>query len=152
MWCDDFDMDLPRVLPEARALVGDLVDVRLLTHCHAQPINCPSAWNTSLGTTSFFALDREPRWEMPRHYYAPDPLVPCTFWELLRDEWSHQSVVLVDGRVLWRPDHLEGQFQRIMYDLRGWCTYRTIARDKQVCLRSIERACKLLRLAVSSPT
>ena len=33
-WSDDFDMDLPKIIPEARERLGKYADLELVTHGH----------------------------------------------------------------------------------------------------------------------
>lgn len=42
----------------------------------------------------------------------------CTFAEVIRDEWVHGAVVVVNGRFVWQPP--ERLMLRLMFDLRGW--------------------------------
>jgi hypothetical protein len=55
-WSDDFDMDLPKVIPDAKAALGDVADLELVTHGHTTHgrLNHPSCWNHSLGLVAWF--------------------------------------------------------------------------------------------------
>lgn len=46
-WADDFDMDLPRIIPRLDDVLGDTAGVRLWTHGHTSHgrLNHPSVWN-----------------------------------------------------------------------------------------------------------
>lgn len=119
LWCDNFDADLLTVVPGVDDALGDIADMQLWTHCRPTDgrINSPAAWHTDLGLTAFFSTDRD-RPPAPAHYLTNDPLVRCTFLEAVRDEWIHSSVIVVDGLVVWEPP--VRQFERLMYDVRGW--------------------------------
>lgn len=151
MWCDDFDMDLLKVIPDIVQLVDQFAFIRLWTYCEGTThgsINLPTCWNTREGIESFFWSEK-PEHARDEHgwvcfgggFMTKAPLVECTFLELLRDKWCHQSVVNLDGKVIWRPGELRGQFDLLMYHLRGWKTAsdaevaEAIARVK----RSIEK-------------
>lgn len=118
MWCDDFDADLPKVVPGAMRALGGSADVPLLTYSRVTGgrINCPAAWNTYDGLTSFFWTDEARRPDDA--WYTQDPVSECTFAEAVRDEWVHSCVVAVNGRVVWRPP--VRAMERLMFDLRGW--------------------------------
>jgi hypothetical protein len=115
MWCDDFDADLLKVVPGAAEALGDTAAVRLLTYSRPTggKINCPSSWN---GVGALF-------WTAPEHkpdacYYTDAPVTPCTFLEAVRDEWVHDSALVVNGALVWQaPVRL---MERLMYDVRGW--------------------------------
>ena len=118
MWCDDFDADLPRVVPGALETLGDLADLPLTTYSRTTggKINCPSCWSTYDGFVSFF-------WTAPEHrpdsYYATsDPETACTFGEAVRDEWVHSTTVNIDGHQIWTPP--ARLMEALMSDLRGW--------------------------------
>jgi hypothetical protein len=125
-WSDNFDMDLLKVFPDAVELCDHMEDLKLWTYSHTTlgRINCPSSWNTDLGLMAFFwtkipAHHREGNWSRFGFFYTTDaPLVECTWLEVIRDEWSHQSVVNVNGLIVWRPGDLWPHFERIMWFVR----------------------------------
>ena len=119
LWCDDFDADLPKLIPEAIDALGDTADVRLWTHSKPTngKINCPSSWWTDHGLTAFFST-REHVGGQPGGYITSDPVVGCTFWEAVRDEWCHDAVIVVNGRWIWTPP--SDTMMKLMFDLRGW--------------------------------
>lgn len=120
LWCEDFDADLPKVVPGALECLGDAAWIELLTYSHATNgrINCPAAWWTDHGLTAFFAT---PEWGAPApagYWPGQSELVVCTFWEAIRDEWIHDAAIAVNGRLIWKsPAQL---MTRLMFDLRGW--------------------------------
>ena len=119
LWCADFDADLPKVVPQAMEILGDLADLELRTYATETNgrINCPCAWHTEHGLTAFFST---PGWggPAPPGYMTDKPLIDCTFAEVVRDEWIHDSAVVVNGRLVWKPP--SELMMRLMFDLRGW--------------------------------
>lgn len=95
MWCDEFDMDLPKILRDAQSLLGDLAELKVFVHCYREPpLNHPTVWNTSLGAVTFVGRSH-PR--TPPNYDTTDPIISCTLWQLLRDAWAHQYTIYFDG-------------------------------------------------------
>ena len=136
LWCDDFDADLPKVVPGALAALGDAADVELRTYCRPtnDRINCPASWHTDLGLTAYFST---PDFGQPQplgYVTTKDELVPCTFWEVVRDEWIHESVVVVNRQWIWTPP---GRLRYdLMADLRGWTPLDDLKRaaiQRNVC-------------------
>lgn len=118
LWCHDFDADLPKVVPSALEALDAMAEVELRTY--AAPtngkINCPCAWHTDMGLTAFFATPN--RSIVPAGYVGGREVVACTFWEAVRDEWIHDSVIVVNRRFVWKPP--SELMMRLMFDLRGW--------------------------------
>lgn len=117
LWCEGFDADLLAVVPGVDAALGPAADVELWTHSGTTNgrINCPNSWHTDNGLASFFSTtDRSP---IPASYYTRDPLVRCTWLEVVRDEWVHGSIVVVNREPLWQAGRA---MEELMYDLRGW--------------------------------
>lgn len=149
MWCDDFDMDLPKVIPDAKAQLGDMAGVELWTHGGETygSLNHPCVWNHDDGLIAFFGF-KSPR--KPEVYWTNRPMVRCTFWEAVRDAWPHGLIMLVEGRAVLDTNALWPRFQRIMWDLRGWGEPKpagVIARDKQAVRRALTDAAEKLRQA-----
>ncbi len=119
LWCDDFDTDLPKVVPDWLDFLGYAADIELRTYCHPTngKINCPCAWWTDSGLTAFFAT-RNYGGIAPAGFWTDEPVVDCTFAEAVRDEWIHGQVVVVNGVIIWRPPNT--LMERLMYDVRGW--------------------------------
>jgi hypothetical protein len=136
MWCDDFDMDLLKVLPEVERLLAPLSDIRLYTTCRPTfgRINLPCSWDDYAGITCFVGFLRE-REELPAvgpqplGYYTDSPVVEATAEEMFRDLWVHQCRwVQVQGpgfcgrwdhkTEAWRPHALTRNFMDLMYHLR----------------------------------
>ncbi len=122
-WSDDFDMDLPKVIPEARAVLGDLADLELKTHGSLTfgRLNHPTVWNGDLGTVAFFGRTDPCR---PAAYYAAKEIVTCTLWEVLRDCWSHDYAVIFERHLILDGNKFWLDFQPLMYHMRSWQTLR----------------------------
>jgi hypothetical protein len=119
-WSDDFDMDLPKILPEARSLLGAYADLELVTHGHETHgrLNHPTVWNHGLGMVAFFGRHTPMK---PASFWTDSPLVRCTLWEAIRDAWVHDIVILFEGQTpIWDGSKTREQFNRLMYHLRGW--------------------------------
>jgi hypothetical protein len=137
-WSDDFDMDLPKIFPDARRLLGDLGDIELVTVGKPDKngrLNHPAVWNGDHSMLSFFGFKR-PR--KPDLYWSSDGLVRCTAWEAFRDAWSHNYLIQVEQRPVWDTGPLWPHFQTIMYRVRGWGHYTAEQeqRARRVALRS----------------
>lgn len=161
MWCDDFDIDLPKVFPEALELLGDTADVKLFTHGHETggKLNHPSVWNGQQTMIAFFGFygPCKPDW-----YSTNEPIVECTFWEAMRDCWPHTYGLFVspgidqEHRLVFDSFELRDQFQTIMWHLRKWGKQdsQKLARAKENVLTVIKRSvfemetlCQIARLS-----
>ena len=120
MWCDDFDMDLPKVVPEARQALGKIGDLEIATYggVTGGKLNHPSVWNHERGMIAFFG--RPGRIGKPAAYYTDKQPVPCTLWEALRDAWCHTYVILFEGVPIWDGEQAWRLFERLMWHTRGW--------------------------------
>ena len=120
-WSDDFDMDLPKVVPAWLELLGDdVAAVELLTYSgtFAGRINCPASWDHSrYGGVSYFGFEDAGLPEMCSTYL---PVVSCTFAEVVRDLWVHGQVGVVGGVVIVRADTIQRTFERLMHHRRKW--------------------------------
>ncbi len=156
MWCDDFDCDLPKVVPEAMPIVAQIPDsVILRTHSHLTDgkLNHPSCWHTDLGVTAFFTLaggytGPSLGWSFgsiaPPGYVTDSPIVACTFTEAVRDLWVHDLAMVVDGVLVWDAQKMwSAAFEPLMYHVRGWHT-RTDAEAAEYR----RRTCASLEVAV----
>src|SRR4029077_20351124 len=58
LWCETFDLDLPKVIPGALVALGDTADQVLFTHAAVTNgrINLPAAWNENEGMASYFGF------------------------------------------------------------------------------------------------
>jgi hypothetical protein len=146
MWCDDFDMDLPKVFPEALELLGDLADVELWTIGgeYKGTLNHPNVWNGDKTMLAWFGFRGA---SMPPHYVASGRPVSCTAWEAFRDAWPHSYGMHVEQRPVWDTFALRGQFETLMYQRRGWLEYppQKIAKARSGVIRSINEAVERLR-------
>lgn len=162
MWCDDFDMDLYRVLPEAREVLAPVAATSLYTCSHTTygKINCPAAWDTGRGGNAcYFGLLADgaglPTWAslptvgpQPSGYTARDSVVECTFEEVVRDLWVHQQefhVLVGKGQYHRIPMPKPSCFDTLMAAIRGWDKPPTPIREIQAAR---ERVVLDLRCAV----
>jgi hypothetical protein len=120
-WSDDFNMDLPKVIPEARSLLGAYADMELVTHGHETHgrLNHPSVWNHEFGSVAFFGRTDPLK---PVRFYTSSPLVRCTLWEAIRDAWAHDIVILFEMSPIWDGSKTRANFDPLMYHIRGWRT------------------------------
>lgn len=120
-WSDDFDMDLPKIFPDALRLLGELASVELATVGTPDKngrLNHPSVWNGDHGTLAFFGFNNPAR---DTFYCAPGSIeVRCTAWEMFRDAWAHSYIVHIERRPIWNTCDLWPLFETIMFDIRGW--------------------------------
>lgn len=127
-WCDGLDVDLLAAVPGAEEALGADADVRLFAHCdrptHGR-LNGAAAWDEPAGLVSHFgtspAFVRAPGW------VGGARIVECTFEELWRDVWYHDTGVRLAYGLrageevdLLRPDHAWPKFQVVMGHVRGW--------------------------------
>lgn len=130
-WSDNFDMDLPKVIPGAREIVGDLAGVKLVTQGHTTDgrLNHPSVWNDRLGMVAFFGFKSPAR---ESFYHSSEPTVECTVWEAFRDAWAHSYVLIVEREPIWDTFALRSEFDTILYVERGWGVPTEAGRDLSV--------------------
>ncbi len=157
-WSDDFDMDLPKVLPRLDEALADLADTSLWTHggeSHGR-LNHPSVWGArnGLGSEAFFGTTAEATGK-PDWYYTSQPVIECTWREAVRDAWPHTYTVLVDSTPVWSAGRWLRHFNWLMFDLRGWSRLPDGAADRLrgEVLASLHRATADLRqvLALADP-
>lgn len=130
MWCDDFDADLLKFVPNLADMLGDLAEVPLWTYGHETDgaINHPTCWATRHGFTAFAWLSPpshkrdERRWLSfgDANYTTSDPLVRCTWLELLRDNWVHELALVVESKLVLHEHWSRDCLDLLMADLRGW--------------------------------
>lgn len=153
MWCDDFDMDLPKVLPDALELLGDTAAVELLTHGHTTHgvLNHPTVWNGDLGLEAYFGFRHTGK---PEICWTRDAIVRCTFWEAMRDAWPHGFVMLVGGRPILDAGRLRPAFDAIMWQTRGWqgASEAKAARARTIVTHALVQAAECLRQAMALAT
>jgi hypothetical protein len=118
-WCDNFDCDLFRAVPESREILEELGQVKLLTRGTVTNgrLNHPTCWNHDKGLIALFSFSGEPR---PPGYHSSDPIVECTFEEAIRDAWVHTLVVVVERQLIWNAFELRREFETLMYHHRKW--------------------------------
>jgi hypothetical protein len=127
-WSDDFDMDLPKIFPDALNLLGDLADTKLVTFGTPDRngrLNHPAVWNGDATVLSFFGFAEPPLrraglFYKPEFYSAGEGEVICTAWEAFRDAWPHHYLLTIERRPIWDTFPLQREFEAIMWDVRGW--------------------------------
>ncbi len=151
LWCEDFDADLPKVVPGALDAIGDTAEVELLTYCSPTngKINCPASWHTNDGLAAFFTT---PGFGSiaPPGYVGGKEEVTCTFWEAVRDEWVHSSIILLNWQhTIWKPP--DALMMALMYDLRGWTALSDEGREEtqENVRRSLAAAADRLRTVIA---
>jgi hypothetical protein len=120
-WADDFDLDFPKVFPEAREMLGALGNVELVTTGRPDPrfhnLNHPAVWNGDTTMLAYFGFTGPAR---PSEMVAPgSALINCTAWQAFRDAWPHSYCMIVEGRSVWDTFALREQFDAILYAVRG---------------------------------
>lgn len=139
-WSDDFDMDFPKIFPDARQALGELGDVELWGAGRPDKngrLNHPAVWNGDDTMLSFFGFRSSRK---PGHYVC-DEEVQCTAWDVFRDAWPHGYLITVERRPVWDTFRLRRQFDAIMWDLRGWRSQPTeAAKAKDAVMRSYRLA------------
>lgn len=131
MWCDNFDLDLYKVLPEAQEILAQVADVKLYTHGDQKDgaLNHPSCWNYYLGMVAFFGFI--PTHIKPESFYTDKEVVACTFEQAVRDCWPHNYTVLLSvfvpgqaGQIvpIWSTGTVEmkNHFYTILKFTRKW--------------------------------
>ncbi len=150
-WSDDFDMDLPKIFPEAREMLGDLADVELVTAgapCgKTGRLNHPAVWNGDHSMLAWFGFVSPSR---PAFYAGADSTVRCTVWEAVRDAWPHHYLMIVERTPIWDTFALQREFDLLMYAARGW---RAVDRGslevaRARVLRSYAKGIRVLRRVV----
>ncbi len=151
-WSDDFDMDLPKIIPEARDIVGDLSDLELWTIGNPDRrlgnLNHPCVWNGDATMLAYFGI-RSPY--VPGGMVAPGSQpIRCTVWQAFRDAWPHSYLMHVERRPIWDTFALRKEFDDIMFDLRGWDRRPEKAkRGRDNTRASLGSAVKALRRLIS---
>jgi hypothetical protein len=142
-WADDFDMDLPKIIPEARDRLGDLADLQLVTHGHTTygRLNHPTVWNHDLGCVAWFGR-RSPH--KPASYVTDSPLVQCTLWEAIRDVWSHDYVIVFEHNPIWNGDMWQ-HFEPLMGHTRGYHVLpEAEVKEHKLCVLDKIAQCRML--------
>jgi hypothetical protein len=146
MWCDDFDMDLYKVLPDAKRLLEPVANLRLYTTGHMTDgaLNHPSTW----GIRAYFGFrlseELPARGCQPEGHWTDSPVIGCTVEEAFRDVWPHTLIMIVEGYEVWNAHALWTQFERLMSSLRGWQQYdaELLDMDRKWVLCSIGEAAR----------
>jgi hypothetical protein len=124
-WSDAFDMDLLKVIPDVEEALFDAAPIELVTHGHTtfDRLNHPAVWNHDRGIVAFFGLAGTEGWK-PESYVTHDPLVSCTFLEVVRDAWVHHYIVVVNHVVIVDTQRMQDRFMQLMGHVRGYSPMR----------------------------
>lgn len=165
-WADDFDADLHRVVPEARAALGIDADARLWVlqrHRGDSMLVHPACWSgheAEYVTPVFFTREQAMAYTGPHDRLDA---LGVTFDDLWRDAWVHGYAVRFgdthSGVWLMRADRLQGYSLALMHDLREpthpWLSlsprekYRARDATRRAILRSrVALHQEMLRIAV----
>lgn len=169
MWCDTFDGDLYKLVPDAKRLLegSPIRGIELKTEqTRVWPegvdpakseLNHPCAWNGGSGFVAFFGFEGTGR---PSSYVtgAREPLiVTCTLEDALRDAWVHTLDVVVEGGVVWQAGRLSPMFMDLLHAARSkgargplWKRPELLARHRTMVVQSLRMA--LLDAAVAAQT
>lgn len=146
-WSDDFDMDLPKILPNLDIILGDAARIRMWTWGHISHgrLNHPALWNSNKEMTGFFGFTPETTGK-PDSYYTESGLVECTWREVVRDAWVHHFTVQIDGAGVWKTEQFAHGFLGLMHHLRGHAAMHpgVIEVFKGQVARSLHHATKLV--------
>jgi len=111
-------------------------------------LNHPSVWSGYHGIIAFFGF-KDPA--KPAGYWTDEPVVECTFEEVVRDAWCHHYLVIVELRAIWAAYSLQQQFDDIMWHIREW--HKNYSRDtqdaKKKVLTSLAVACGKMKTLAS---
>lgn len=150
MWCDAFDCDLYKVLPEAREVLAPVKDVRLFTHGGETDgqLNHPAVWHVDRGMASFFGFNES--CALPAAFLTPLPVRRCTFEEAVRDAWAHTFSIYVEHRYIWTSEWRT--FEPLMWHQRQWLVLEAdaLARAKQAVLSSLRAGVAELQALVAA--
>lgn len=149
MWCDDFDMDLPKVFPDAREIFAKVADVEIVAAGRPDKrfgnLNHPHVWNGDRSMLAFFGFGHP---HVPAGYITGDrhpQHVDCTIWDAVRDAWPHSYLIVLDGRATWDTFALRGQLQTLLCHTRGWTAVdpRDVISAQATVRRSMQRAARI---------
>jgi len=157
-WSDDFDMDLLKVVPNVIKDLGKYADRKLWTvgHLTAGRLNHPTVWNTH----GAFVWLKEPVLLRDEHGWfnvlgcvSNEPIVECTWLELLRDQWPHHYPFVLLPKGVRFPEPPMRHFERLMYDLRGWHKDEEAAEQARMAVRVwvVNATRKLKAATLSNP-
>ncbi len=138
MWCDEFDGDLYKLVPQAREAIAGVAHIDLVTYGSVWKdgrLNHPSVWNTDMGSAAWFGLKNGKPFK-PAAYFTLEPLVECTFEEACRSGWVQGWVLLILGRPLANFAHpdMREPFNELLFHARG---IHKLPEDRVVALQHL---------------
>jgi hypothetical protein len=138
-WCDDFDCDLFKVIPETRDALGPVGDVLLRTRGHSTNgrLNHPACWNHDVGLISFFGFSGDPA---PSGFHSSDPIIDCTIEEAIRDAWVHTLAIAIEGQIIFNAFELRPHFDKLLWWTRKWNGAEDPTFERSLVLIAVKRA------------
>jgi hypothetical protein len=124
-WSDDFDLDLLKIFPELENQLNGMAGTKLWTVGHETygRLNHPNIWN-SHGAYVWSERPLLPRdekgWFKIGACVGNEPVIECTWLEILRDSWVHGYGFILLPSGVYFPAADRNLFDQIMYHHRGW--------------------------------
>lgn len=121
MWCDDYGLDLLKLVPGASAALAPVVAVELVTHGRVTggALDGAAFWTVDGRRTAFFGLSGPSK---PSHLDTSLPVVRCSAVQAIRDAWGNFYDLWVDGSLVFAPAEMGTEFQVLFERARGWKT------------------------------
>lgn len=119
-WCDDFDGDLPKLVPGLDEVLAEARKIELVTVGGTSDgrLNHPTCWNSYSGMVSFFGFETP---GVPEGYcVGHKQTVRCTLEEAIRDAWVHGLNIVIQGQIVYHGSQLTEMMMALLRDARGW--------------------------------
>lgn len=146
-WSDDFDVDLLKVFPGIRHLLGPTIDVPVWTVGHSSfgRLNSPAQWNMPFGSFLWLSKPNLPRdkngWVNINGCVCDQQEIEGTWLEWLRDAWAHdQSWTVLPRGVTFAGIDYNRCFYPIMANIRGWEGYENVDKQRRMALLWLKKA------------
>lgn len=142
-WSDELDIDLYRLVPEARDAIGEDANVTLYTYCDKKThgrINHPALWGRGAWASCIVSTASELIHKPERMAAPAEAVTECTFEELCRDAWLHHYSAILDAEFRLLLCHERRWFNALMYSARRWggVSDKDVYKAKQASLKAIE--------------
>lgn len=145
MWCDEHEVDLLRLLPEAQEIIGDLANIELFTHGGMTDgtIDHAMTWNTGAGATAYYGFFHPAN---PESCRATKGVVSCSFLEAVRDAWCCQYALCVEGTVVWNAQtRIQDYSILFLYGRGRMPVYELAAQARERIAESLRQAMEVMR-------